>query len=140
MVQNAEEPVEQVALSDVVPGRRRPFGGRSGLEFRAGLASVAAGTMSTRAGSTSSSSATICPSAVRMPVPRSTCPLKAVTVPSCVMVMNVSGPEGAGLTMESDPGSCAIGLPALGLDRPARGTQRGAHDLDMGAAAAEIVA
>jgi hypothetical protein len=51
---------------------------------------VSPSTTTTRAKDTSSSSATICPSAVRMPVPRSTWPLKAVTEPSAVMLMKVS--------------------------------------------------
>ncbi len=69
---------------------------------------ISPSTTTTRAKETSSSSATICPSAVRMPVPRSTWPLKAVTEPSAVMVMKVSkmafAPTTAGRTTDNDPG------------------------------------
>src|SRR5882757_10279186 len=112
-----------------------------------GTREVSPSTTTTRAKDTSSSSATIWPSAVRMPVPRSTWPLKAVTVPSCVIVMNVSmsPPYAAGRMTDNDPGARESGSMgrsgmAVGCNRLARGAQHGAHDFDMGAAAAEIVA
>ncbi|CFM02516.1 Uncharacterised protein [Bordetella pertussis] len=59
-----------------------------------GAASVCPSTISTRSNATSSSSATICASAVRTPVPRSTCPLNACTRPSARTAMNTSGVAG----------------------------------------------
>ena len=61
-----------------------------------GARAVSPSTIAHRASGTSSSSATICASAVRMPVPRSTWPCSAVTLPSSQTASRISGPS-AGL-------------------------------------------
>ncbi len=61
-----------------------------------GPASMSPSTIVTRASGTSSSSATIWASAVRMPVPRSTWPLKAVTPPSSASTSSNSGASAPG--------------------------------------------
>ncbi len=108
------------------------------------------------ANATSSSSATICASAVRMPVPRSTWPLKAATPPDTETMTKgssasalASSTEAPGLS-GSDHGdrsrlfssrrdrAPAAGAPSCAGQR--RRQSHGGDDLDMRAASAEIEA